>query len=98
MSIDFESHSQTLVSAQAARCVVSYVPRLCNEMSKIKDVVGKIVFLVLFGYFLVRVFDSYERLNERKIGTATTKKFSTNRDYILKNVTTTRWEAGSIWS
>ena len=61
-------------------------------MSKIKNVVGKIVFFVLFGYFLVRVFDSYERLNERKIGTATTKQFTTNRDYILKNVTTTGWE------
>lgn len=53
-------------------------------MFKVKFVVGKFVFLMLFGYFLVRVFDSYERLNERKIGTATTKQFSTNRDYMLK--------------
>ena len=68
-----------LVSTESHRALVPAQ----GEMFKIKYVVGKFVFLMLFGYFLVRVFDSYERLNERKIGTATTKQFSTNRDYIL---------------
>ena len=49
-------------------------------MFNVKNALGKIVFLLLLGYFLVRVFYSYESLKTRKIGTSTTKQFSENRE------------------
>ena len=49
-------------------------------MFKMKIVLGHIVFLLLLGYFLVRVLYSYESLNTRKIGISTTKQFSENRE------------------
>ena len=55
-------------------------------MFNVKNALGKIVFLLLLGYFLVRVFYSYESLKTRKIGTSTTKQFSENRDTIYKTM------------
>ena len=49
-------------------------------MLSVKNILGKIVFSLLLGYLLVRVFHSYVRLMERKIGTSITKQFSENRD------------------
>ena len=55
-------------------------------MFNVKDILEKIVFLVLLSYFLVRVYYSYESLKERKIGTSTEQKFSENRDYLFKEL------------
>ena len=62
-------------------------------MFSVKSVLGNIVFLLLFGYFLLRVFHSYNSLNARKIGTSTTQQFSENRDYIseIMSLTTAVW-------
>ena len=53
-------------------------------MFNLKNGLSTIVFLLLFGYFLVRVHHSYESLKARKIGTSTTQQFSENRDCISK--------------
>ena len=50
-------------------------------MFNVKNILGKTVFLLLFGYFLLRVFHSYKSLDAGKIGTSTTKQYSDNRDY-----------------
>lgn len=44
-------------------------------MFNVKEILEKIVFLVLLSYFIVRVYHSYESLTAKKIGTSTEVQF-----------------------